>query len=182
MLDSLLLGSAASALFDLLTKNIKDSSEEKRSYEEKLESSNGDDIFKYILLINISALEGYIAQTRIQAQQSFSLSRSMALLGFFVLCISIGISIYLTISGNTNLNSAYIAGIAGILTEFIAGIFFFLYNKTLTQINLFHDKLVSMQQVSMSYMATSLIQDNTKKDQAKIDLSMMLFNSSHKSQ
>ena len=163
-----------------MSKKVKESSDEKRSYEEKLEAATGDDIFKYILLINISALEGYIAQTRIQAQQSFSLSRIIAIIGFIILCVSIGFSIYLTMQGKTELNAAYLGSIAGILTEFIAGVFFYLYSKTLAQINLFHDKLVSMQQTSMSYMATSLIKDEEKKDQAKVELSANLLNAANK--
>ena len=83
-------------------------------------------------------------------------------------------------TGKTNLNAAYLGGIAGVITEFIAGIFFYLYNKTLQQLNLFHDKLVLMQQTSMSYMAISLIKDEKLKDQAKIDLSTKLLETSKK--
>ncbi len=170
-IESLLIGTAASAMIELFKKKDQESSNEKKTYAEKLEKANGDDIFKYVLLINISALEGYVAQTRIQAQQSFQLSKIISIVGFFILIISIILSIYLTTTGKTNLDAAYLGGIAGVMIEFIAGIFFYLYNKTLQQINLFHDKLVAMQQTSMSYMATSLIKDDGKKDQARIDLS-----------
>jgi hypothetical protein len=55
----------------LLLKNAKKASENKQNYTEKLEKASGEDVFKYILLINVSALEGYVLQTRLQAEQSF---------------------------------------------------------------------------------------------------------------
>lgn len=166
---------AASKISEFFANRVVDSMNEKKSYSEKLESATGDSVFKYILLINISALEGYIAQTRIQAQQSFKLSKIIALVGFVILSIAILLSIYSTVKGNGNLNSAYLGGVAGVITEFTSAVFFYLYNKTLQQVNLFHDKLISMQHISMSYLATDLIQNEDKKDQAKIDISMQLM-------
>lgn len=124
----------------------------KNSYEQKLENSQGIDIYKYVLLINIAALEGYVAQARLQAQQSFILSKVVAIIGFIIVGVAIIISIILTLKGNANLNSAYLAGITGILTEFISGVFFLLYSKTLGQINLFHDKLVDMQKTALTHI------------------------------
>ena len=137
--------------------------EDKKTYEEKLESAQGSDVYKYVLLINISALEGYVTQARIQAQQSFNLSRIVAITGFIIIAVSIVLSVYLTIGENQNLNAAYLAGIAGVLTEFTAGVFFYLYSKTLSQINLFHDKLVEMQKTSLSYLAEDISVNTSEK-------------------
>jgi len=133
---------------------------EKKSYEEKLEKALGPDVYKYVLLINVSALDGYIAQARLQAQQSFNLSRFVAIIGFIILIFAIGLSTYLTIIGHLNFNAAYLAGIAGVLVEFVAGVFFLLYSKTLNQINLFHDKLVDMQKTALEYLAKDQIKDD----------------------
>ena len=59
-----------SALSNFFVEAAKKAQEDKQSYTDKLEGAEGDDIFKYILLINVSALEGYVAQTRIQAEHS----------------------------------------------------------------------------------------------------------------
>ena len=142
-------------IIEAFTRSAKQSYDDKRTYEEKLEKAQGTNVYKYVLLINISALEGYVAQARLQAQQSFNLSRFVAITGFIIVAVAIGLSVYLTIIGNQNLNAAYLAGIAGVLTEFIAGVFFFLYSKTLSQINLFHDKLVDMQKTALSHIAES---------------------------
>jgi hypothetical protein len=140
-----------------LQNSLLKSKEEKTSYEKKLETAQGMDIYKYILLINNSALEVYIAQARLQAQQSFDLSRAIAITGFIIVAVAIVLSIVLIAILNKSLNPAYLTGIAGVLTEFIAGIFFLLYSKTLGQVNRFHDKLVDMQKTALDHIANSRI-------------------------
>jgi hypothetical protein len=139
----------AGALVSVVTKSYQD----KKTYEEKLENATGTDVYKYVLLINVAALGGYVLLARLQAQQSFNLSKRVAVAGFGIIAIAICLSVFLTISGNQNLNAAYLTGIAGVLTEFTSGVFFFLYSKTLTQINLFHDKLVDMQKTALSHLS-----------------------------
>jgi hypothetical protein len=146
-------------IIETLTTAAKRSYDDKRTYEQKLENAKGADVYKYVLLINVSALEGFVALARLQAQQSFSLSKFAAIAGFLIVAFAGGLSVYLTIIGNQNLNAAYLAGVAGVLMEFIAGVFFFLYSRTLTQINLFHDKLVDMQSTALAYISE---QDTSK--------------------
>lgn len=175
MLENFFIGETARILLSLFSKISEKASKEKRNYTEKLELASGDDIFKYILLIHLSALEGYISQTRIQAQQSFNLSRITAIIGFIMIATAISISIFTIYSGKGNLNASYISYVAGIFTEFIAGVFFYLYNKTLQQLNLFHNKLVNMQQTSMSFLVASMVSDDSKRDQAKVELANALI-------
>ncbi|UCD51468.1 MAG: hypothetical protein JSW27_02325 [Phycisphaerales bacterium] len=140
-------------IIETLLSSADRSYDDRRSYEKKLEKATGPEIYKYVLLTNVSALEGYVAQARLQAQQSFNLSRFVSLAGFLIVALAIGMSVYLTMAGNQNLNAAYLTGVAGVLTEFISGVFFFLYSRTLTQINLFHDKLVDMQKTALAYIS-----------------------------
>jgi len=146
-------------IIETLLSSADRSYDDRRSYEKKLEKATGPEIYKYVLLTNVSALEGYVAQARLQAQQSFNLSRFVSLAGFVLLALAIGLSVYLTMAGNQNLSAAYLTGLAGVLTEFISGVFFFLYSRTLTQINLFHDKLVDMQKTALSYISHAAGED-----------------------
>jgi hypothetical protein len=141
-------------------ESAKKSYDAKLSYVEKLERASGIDVYKYVLLINVAALEGYVAQARLQAQHSFNLSRVIAIVGFAIVAIAIVISVVLTMNGNDNLNAAYLSAIAGIFTEFISGVFFYLYSKTLSQINLFHDKLVDMQKTALNHITNAKVNDN----------------------
>ena len=106
---------ARTTIIQVLENSVKKSSDDKKNYEEKLEKAKGADIYKYVLLINVSALEGYVAQARLQAQQSFNLSRFVAVAGFIIISFAIALSVYFTIAGNLNLNAAYLTGIAGVL-------------------------------------------------------------------
>jgi len=159
------------AILDLLDRLQR----EKRDYVAKLEGAKGDDVFKYFLLINASALEGYVAQTRLQAEQSFSLSKRVALAGFVLLAVGIGLGVLTTLFGKPRLDAAYLSSIAGILTEFTSGVFFYLYNRTLQQLNLFHDKMLSSQHVSMSLLANSLVATPAKKDESTAELAKILM-------
>lgn len=118
----------------------------------------------------MAALEGYVAQTHIQAEQSFRLTKIVAAIGFAMLGVGIVLAIYLSALDRPTLDAAYLAAIAGVLTEFISGVFFYLYNRTLQQINLFHDRLIAMQQTSMAYLATGLVSDRKTGDEARLDL------------
>ena len=146
-----------SKMVDSFYNSVTQSQDNKKTYEEKLENATGPDVFKYILLINTTALEGYVAQSRLQAQQSFKLSKTVAIVGFLILVAAILLSIILTFFGKTNLDAAYLSGIAGVLTEFISGVFFYLYNRTLSQINLFHDKLAEMQKTALQHIAENMV-------------------------
>jgi len=164
---------------DAVTKDfleeLNQASEQKKSYTNELEKASGEDVFKYLLLINVSALEAYIAQTRIQAQQSFNAGKRAAGVGFALIIVGIGLGIYSAYQGDKIIPAAYLVGIAGILSQFISGIFLYIYNRTLEQLNLFHEKLISSQQTSMAFLANSLIPEGEKRDDCRVELSKVLM-------
>jgi hypothetical protein len=80
----------------------------------------------------------------------------VAVVGFVIIAIGVSLGIGATLMGNSNLSAAYLSSLAGILTEFIAGVFFYLYNRTLQQMNVFHDKLIASKQLALNYLAESL--------------------------
>jgi hypothetical protein len=145
--------SANKFFIDILDKAQSD----KINFTEKLEAAKGDDIFKYILLMNTSALEEYITQTRLQAEQSFQLTKIVATAGFGLLVVGITLGIYSAFLDRQGLDAAYLTFMAGIIIEFMSGVYFYLYNKTLQQLNLFHDKMISLELVSMSFISNSLL-------------------------
>lgn len=176
---------AASAVSELVSSNslklaidaLKKSSEEK-TYLGKLETAKGDDVFKYLLLIDSSAIDGYVAQTRIQAQESFQLSKYVAVVGFILIATGVALGIVSSGVGRSVIDAAYLSSLAGILTEFISGVFFYLYNRTLQQLNRFYDKMLESKQASMSFLVNSLIEDKAKRDDSKVELSKLLISSS----
>ena len=118
--------------------------EQQNNYQDKLEDARPDKVFRYIFLINNAAVEKYVNQSRAQAEVSFALCRVAAIAGFLLLVASIVIGIVVELNGRS-LSIAYIAGIAGVITQFISGVFFWMYNRTLQQINVFYQGIMSQQ-------------------------------------
>jgi len=157
---------------------LKKAMEDRKIYTERLEKAKGDDIFRYLLLAESASLDQYVQQTRLQAQESFILSKRVAVVGFALIAIGIILGILAGFVGTTAINAAYLASLAGILTEFISGVFFYLFNRTLQQLNLFHDKMLASRQVIMSFLANTLIEDGNKRDDSKVELSKLLISGS----
>jgi hypothetical protein len=118
--------------------------EEKRIYQDKLETADSSEIFKYVFLINNATVEKYVQQAREQAEVAFRLSRIVALSGFVLFAVSV-ISGVISQVMDTPITIAVLAGIGGLLTELIAAVFFSIYNRTLLQINRFYEGLMTAQ-------------------------------------
>ncbi|RLF32184.1 MAG: hypothetical protein DRN08_06945 [Thermoplasmata archaeon] len=58
---------------------------------------------------------------------------------------------------------AYISSGSGILIEFIAGIFFYLYNKTVIQLKDYHDSLIEVQNVLLSFKIVGDTENSEKQ-------------------
>lgn len=127
---------------------------DKSSYQEKLEHANGRDVFKYVFLINNAAVEQYVSQSRGQAEASFVLSRRVAIAGFALLIVAIGVGLFSELA-DRSLSVAYLSGIGGVLTEFIAGVFFWMYNRTLQQISIFYQGMMTQQHEALTAIGRS---------------------------
>jgi len=145
-------------------------------YSDKLEGATGLDLFKYFLLINVAAIEKYVAQTRIQAQISFRLCKWVAIWSFALMSAGVGLAVYSSVWGNKDFTPAKLAALSGVVTQFIAGVFFYLYNRTLQQFNLFGDKITLSQRVAIALLTNGAIKDDTKRDASSADLIKALLN------
>ena len=159
---------------------VKEAKEQKKKYIEKVEEAEGFNIFKYLLLMDSKAIDEYIAQTRLQAEQSFRLSKNVAIVGFVLISSGIVLGIASSIIGLTGLDVAYLTAITGILTEFISGVFFYLFNRTLQQLNLFHDKMLMSKRVIMAFLSNSFIDDANKREETQAELAKVLMANSIK--
>ena len=95
-----------------LNRQADDATEKTEDYAKKLESASGADMFKYLLLINVAAIEKYVAQTRIQAQISFRLCKRVALWSFVLIAAGVALAIYSTIWGNKELGAAKLSALS----------------------------------------------------------------------
>lgn len=57
---------------------------------------------------------------------------------------------------------SYITCASGVITEFISAIFFYLYNKTVTSMSKYHNKLVLSQNISIALKVADTLPDSDK--------------------
>jgi hypothetical protein len=66
---------------------------------------------------------------------------------------------------------SYVSAGAGIITEFIAGVFFYLYNRTVIQLKEYHDSLIHVQNILLSFKIVGDTKDDTQRN-AMMELMM----------
>jgi len=104
------------------------------------------DFFNKLVEINFKYLDQYYLQTQEQADKSFWISASAGIVGFIVMITGI-IMMYTNVS---NVQPAYVTTASGVITEFIAAVFFYLYNRTILKMSEYHQKLVITQNISLA--------------------------------
>ena len=86
--------------------------------------------FQNLVTINVSNLKEYYFLVKQHTNWSFRAAMSAGIVGFLLISIGLGFSY----AQNARDSSVYIATGAGVITEFVSGVFFFLYNKTVRQL------------------------------------------------
>lgn len=122
-------------------------------------SMDEDDVFENSLKLSYKYLDQYYYQTREQAQKGFIVTVCVAVFGA-VLIFSGIIAMFMG-----KIEPSYITCASGIITEFIAAIFFYLYNKTISSMSKYHNKLVFSQNISIALKVADSL---PKEEQTKI--------------
>ena len=111
---------------------------------DKLQETLEEDFFTKLVKINFRYIDQYYLQTQSQANKSFTLCATVAVIGLMILTAGI----VLMFVGKTT--PAYVTASAGVIGEFIASVFFYLYNRTVLKMGHYHHKLVITQNVSIA--------------------------------
>lgn len=122
---------------------------------ENIKKDVAEDIFENSIRMSYKYLDQYYLQTKEQAQKGFL--ATMLVAGFGAILIAGGIiAMYFGL-----VEPSYITCGAGVITEFISAVFFYLYNKTVSSMSTYHNKLVLSHNVSIALkVAESLPPDN----------------------
>lgn len=118
-----------------------------------------EDIYENLIKISYKYLDEYYLQTRQQAQKGFVVTVAVSIMGAFIVAIGIGTMFF----GKTT--PAYVTTAAGVITEFISAVFFYLYNRTISSMSDYHNKLVLSQNVSI---ALKIAESLSTKEGAKV--------------
>lgn len=113
---------------------------------EELQEKLEENFFTNLVKINFKYIDKYYLQTQLQADKSFLLCAIAACVS---LAVILGGIVMLFVNENARA-AGYVATAAGTLGEFIATVFFYLYNQTITKMGEYHQKLVLTQNVSLA--------------------------------
>ena len=148
------------AFCSLLLENKKSVLQRRISeYEaEHIQENMEEDIFKNSIKMSYKYLDQYYHQTREQAQRGFMVTVYVAVFGAMLITGGIVAMMFFDAT-----SPSYVTCAAGVITEFIAAVFFYLYNRTISSMSKYHNKLVLSQNISIALkIADSLpATDNT---------------------
>jgi hypothetical protein len=123
---------------------------------EELKDNIEENFFTKLVQINFKYLDQYYLQTQEQADKSFRLSSFASISGMLVIVCGICFMYF------DKINPAYVTTAAGLISEFIAAVFFYLYNKTILKMSQYHQKLVITQNISLALKITDEMQPEQK--------------------
>jgi hypothetical protein len=127
---------------------------------EQLQQDLEKDFFTNLVKINFKYLDKYYLQTQVQGDKSFILCVSAAVVGLMIVITGI-----VMMFKNQNVTQpATVATAAGVLSQFIAAVFFYLYNKTILKMSDYHQKLVLTQNIAIALKISETlpVEDRTK--------------------
>lgn len=117
-----------------------------------------EDVFENSIKMSYKYLDQYYHQTRAQAQKGFLITLCVAITGFLLIGGGV-IAMFLE-----KTTPAYITCAAGVITEFVSSVFFYLYNKTVTSMSKYHDKLVLSHNVSVALKVADSLPEELKHE------------------
>ena len=125
--------------------------------------------FDQLVKINIENLSDYYSLVKIHTGQSFNASIIVAVVGFVLIAAGLAAGFI-----NENFrNITYLATGAGMMVEFISGVMFYLYSKTVRQLKSYHDSLLDVQNILLSFKLIESTED--EKDRSAMTLKMIEF-------
>lgn len=143
--------------FDVDLKELK---EEKIQITQKIESENKLDIFHTIQL-SLNELNQYYTINKGQARSSFRWSIFAIVTGFLTIVFGVWLHYF-----QNKVELSYLAGASGVILEFIGGAYFFVYKKSLEQVNFFFGQLIKIQDTMLAIN----IANNITIDDKKVDM------------
>ena len=144
---------------------------ERTEITKKIEDEEGEPDIFYTIQLSLNQLNEYYTINKAQATTSFRFSIAAIVVG---LCFILA-GITLNYTGTKTIEITYLAGISGILLEFIGGAYFFMYKKSLEQVNFFFGQLIKVQDTMLAInLADAIKEDGKKIDmQEKIIVSLL---------
>lgn len=127
-----------------------------------------NDVFENSIKMSYKYLDQYYLQTREQARKGFLVTVCVSVFG----AILIGIGIMMMFLGR--IEPSYITCASGVVIEFIAAVFFYMYNKTIVSMSKYHNKLVLSHNISIALKVADTLPEDDKTDSKKTIITELL--------
>jgi hypothetical protein len=115
--------------------------------------------FDSLVSINIDNLSDYYILVKIHSRQSFRFVSIVGFIGFILIIFGISINFVFT----DQIPISILSTSAGVIMEIINGIFFYLYNNTIRQLKEYHDSLLDVQNILLSFKLIDGVKDENIK-------------------
>jgi hypothetical protein len=122
--------------------------------------------------INLRKLSDYYSLVEQHAARSFITSIVAGSAGFALLTLGLLLGFFLKKSDTIS----YLTSGAGLITEFIAAIFFYLYNRTVRQLKEYHDSLLDVQNVFIAFRVVRSVKDDKQGEVTTKMLDFLMSN------
>ncbi|MCK6478679.1 MAG: hypothetical protein L6R43_00605 [Planctomycetes bacterium] len=128
----------------------------------QLQDTLEEDFVTRLVQINFKYLDRYYDQTQTQANKSFTLCALASIVGLVVIVTGI------TMMYRGLAEPAYVTTATGVLSEFVSAVFFYFYNKTISKMASYHNKLVVTQNISLALKIAEGLENDAKRDAHKL--------------
>jgi hypothetical protein len=145
--------------------------EERKDITDRLADKQRPDILDTIQL-SLNQLNEYYTINKSQARNSFSFSVSAVVFG---LATTIGGIWIFYLGDNPRVDIAAITSLSGVLLQFIGGAYFYLYRRSLEQLNFFFSQLVKMQDTMLSVKLCDQIESDERKSELREKIAITLL-------
>ena len=151
-----------------LEKVVRDCAEARCKYTELLGAATGEDVIRYLVVLNCIECQGYVAETKIQAHRSFGYLIVSGGLGFLLMTGGV-VAMMLNL-----LDSAALPVGAGVIMQLVSGIFVLLHRTAGERMERFHDSLRSVQETVLALYIRGLLGDETRDEKSREIISVLI--------
>lgn len=144
----------------------------------RLADSQGNDVFKYVLLLTCIECHSYVTETQIQAGRSFRASSRAAAAGFCLVVATVLAMFCLPmLVRDFKVEITTISLLSGVLTTFISTIFFKIYRESQERMERFHNDLREVQRIACGLFLSGIAGDASQCDEDKREILRFLMHS-----
>src|SRR5262245_33278297 len=143
----------------------------------RLADSQGNDVFKYVLLLTCVECHSYVTETQIQAGHSFRASSRAAAAGFCLVVTTVLAMLFLPmLARDFKVEITTISLLSGVMTTFISTIFFQIYRESQKRMERLHDALREVQRIACGLFLSGISGGASQRDEDKGDILRFLMN------